>query len=368
LPKNFGVLPKNLPALLINFNMNIQFGNKATKALKQVYSKSENWEDEKFKNSEKTQMGIKFTNIPKLLNKMLFQRTNRKPKQDIPIIPFNKESFLTPTDSVKFVWYGHSVVLLRIGNKNILIDPMFGSNAAPIAPFAIKRFSTNTLQIIDDLPSIDAVLLTHDHYDHLDYKSIIKLKSKVSHYFVAMGIARHLEKWGINTKQIKEFDWWDTNVLDDIEISFTPSRHFSGRGVGGRDTSLWGGWAIKNKKQNIYYTGDGGYGKHFKEINEKLGPFDFTFVECGQYNENWHHIHMYPEESVQVAIDTNSKCIMPMHWAGFSLSTHPWNESVERFVKCAKNKQVNYIIPKLGEITEINSGKINSETWWKNIE
>ena len=180
---------------------------------------------------------------------------------------------------MKFIWYGHSVVLLRVANKTILIDPMFGTNAVPISPFPIKRFSDNTLDFIKTFPQIDLVLLTHDHYDHLDLESIELFTPKVKEYYVALGCSRHLEKWGITKGKIKEFDWWDRSNFEGIDITFTPTRHFSGRGLTDRAKCLWGGWVLQTAQENIYFSGDSGYGTHFKEVGARLGPFDFAFME-----------------------------------------------------------------------------------------
>lgn len=226
-------------------------------------------------------MDISLASLPKLLYKQIFDRKGREPKAKLPILPFDRNAFLTPSDKAKFVWYGHSVVLMRMNNKTILIDPMLGNDTSPIAPFATKRFSENALNVIDDFPEIDLLILTHDHYDHLDLDSIEKLKPKVKQYFVALGVERHLVKWGIPEAKITEFDWWDMQTFADISITFTPTRHFSGRGLTDRAKSLWGGWAFKTETENIWFSGDSGYGEHFKTVGEKLGPFDFAFMECG---------------------------------------------------------------------------------------
>jgi L-ascorbate metabolism protein UlaG (beta-lactamase superfamily) len=237
---------------------------------------------------------------------------------------------------MKALWYGHSAILMSINNLNLFIDPMLGPNAAPISPFSVKRFSDNTLNIIDDLPDIDLVLMSHDHYDHLDYSSILKLKLKTKHFYVALGVARHLKGWGIDESKITEFDWWDEKTFGDITITFTPTRHFSGRGLTDSAKSLWGGWTFKTPTENIWFSGDGGYGKHFLEIGKRLGPFDFAFMECGQYNELWHLIHMYP-----------------VHWGAFSLAQHSWTEPAERFVAEAKSKSISYCLPMLGELFDV---------------
>lgn len=338
-----------------------QFGGKLTKELIERYSQSPNWKNDKFENLEETNMSISLASMPKLLYKQFFENKGRMPETPIPVIPFNKEEFLKPSDKANFIWYGHSAILMRMNNKTILIDPMLGPDAAPIAPFKTARFSENTLRLIDDFPEIDLLLLSHDHYDHLDLASIERLKPKVKQYFTALGCGRHLEHWGIDSRKIKEFDWWSSSKFEGIEITFTPSRHFSGRGLRDRFKSLWGGWAFKTEGENIYFSGDGGYGKHFKEVGEKLGPFDFGFMECGQYNEQWHQIHMYPEEAIQAALDAKVKKVMAVHWAGFKLAQHTWQEPIERFSEAAQIKLTN-LTPQVGELC--NYSENFTERWW----
>ncbi len=347
--------------------MRKQFGGRFTKKHAEAYAASPQWDGKRFQNLEETTMEINFRTMPGLLRKQFCEREGREPKQKLPIQPFDKEAFLAPSDKVKFVWFGHSVVLLRLNGLTLLIDPMLGPDASPIAPFATKRFSEYTLEIIGHLPEIDLMLLTHDHYDHLDYDSIKKLKPKVKQYFVALGVARHLQSWGIDPAQIQEFDWWEQTKFEGIDITFTPSRHFSGRGITDRAKSLWGGWAIKTSTENILHSGDGGYGIHFKEIGKRLGSFDLAFVECGQYNELWHQIHMYPEESVQAAMDVQATCAVPVHWAGFALALHPWKEPVERFAAEANAKNIRFLTPEIGALVMPETGNKSVE-WWKQFE
>ena len=343
--------------------MKKQFGGKATEELVTGYSQSPQWRDGKFMNLEETNMNINLLNMPKLLFKQFFQTKGRAPKQPLPVIPFDEEPFMAPSHKAKFIWYGHSVMLIRVNEKTILIDPMFGHNAAPVAPFKIKRFSENTLDIINQLPPIDLLLLTHDHYDHLDLDSMERLIPKTKQFYVALGCARHLMKWGVDAQQIQEFDWWDSKVFEDIQITFTPTRHFSGRGLRDRAKSLWGGWVIKTENENIYFSGDSGYGAHFREVGERLGPFDFGMMECGQYNENWHQIHMYPEEAVQAAIDAKASKIMAVHWAGFSLAQHTWTDPIERFTKAAEELKIPASTPKIGELFSVKD--VITEAWWE---
>jgi|TARA_B110000879_G_C11172478_1_gene514266 L-ascorbate metabolism protein UlaG (beta-lactamase superfamily) len=342
-----------------------QFGGKVSTALKDTYSRSPQWKKKKFYNFERTGVDIRPWNVPKLIYRQIFDRKGRIPTKPLPVVVFDKEAFLAPSDKAKMIWFGHSVVLLRVDNKTILIDPMFGPNAAPVAPFSVARFSENTLAIIDELPEIDLMLLTHDHYDHLDLASMEKLMPKINNYYVALGAARHLVKWGVSNDQISEFDWWEDRLFEGIKITYTPTRHASGRAIQDQSCCLWGGWSIQSSNEKIWFSGDGGYGDHFKEIGERLGPFDFAFMECGQYNVLWHDIHLYPEESVQAAKDVDVRTIMPVHWAGFALAMHHWKEPVERFSAEAKKQSQAFIIPEIGELFNLNSK--SNKNWWKEL-
>lgn len=342
-----------------------QFGGKVTKELSARYEQSPNWKNGIFENQVETLMNISLKDIPGLLYEQLFDRKGRAPKIPIPIPSLDKEAFLA-SGQARFVWYGHSVVLMRMQGKTILIDPMFGPDAAPIAPFKAARFSENTLAILDELPPIDLVLLTHDHYDHLDLASFKRLMPNVPRYFVALGSARHLISWGVPESKITEFDWWDAQDFEGIRITFTPSRHFSGRGISDRAKSLWGGWTLKTDQENIYFSGDGGYGAHFKEVGERLGPFDFGLMECGQYNALWHAIHMYPEESVQAALDAGVRQAMAIHWGGFALAMHTWKDPIERFTQAAKDQNLPTNAPKIGAV--FSYANPATDPWWEGME
>lgn len=348
-------------------NYKKQFGGKINNELLEKLSQSPNWKKGKFRNIEHTSIDINLYNLPKLIKKQLFDKEGRFPKQNLPIIKFDKNTFLTKNNETKFIWYGHAVVLLRLNGLNILIDPMFGADTAPVAPFASKRYSENTLDIIDDLPEIDVLLLTHDHYDHLDLDSILKLKGKVKDYIVSLGSKRHFDAWEITNNNVTELDWWQGKEIGGVKFTFTPTRHSAGRGIKDRDQTLWGGWLMQAPNETLYFSGDGGYGNHFKEIGNYAKTVDFAFMECGQYNKLWHQIHMHPEETVQASFDVNAKKAMPYHWGGFALSTHHWKEPVKRFTTQATIKQLQYIVPQLGEIVNYKETKIY-KNWWEEFE
>ncbi|MGA9270572.1 MAG: MBL fold metallo-hydrolase [Lutimonas sp.] len=350
-----------IPAGIVYTRKNPQFGGRPTEKDLDRYSRSPQWKDGVFLNQSLTTMDVSLLSMPGLLKEFLSGRKKRQPLKPLKIESLNLERFEDESD--KFVWYGHSTVLFRVSGLNILVDPMFGPDASPIGPMRTRRFSENSLEVIDDLPKLDLVLLTHDHYDHLDYASIKKLKGKTDAFWVALGTQRHLVKWGIPQKKIKEFDWWEERELGALRVIFTPSRHFSGRGPFDRAKSLWGGWVIQTDQRNIYWSGDGGYDEHFKEIGEKYGPFDWGFMECGQYNEKWHQIHMYPEEAVMASQDAKVKTTIPVHWGAFSLALHDWTDPIERFSTEATAHQLSPCYPPLGHI--VSSDSEPAEPWWR---
>jgi L-ascorbate metabolism protein UlaG (beta-lactamase superfamily) len=324
------------------------------------------WNGNQFENLSTTSIDVNLRTIPGLLRAQLKNRKARSPQEPLEIKAFNIEKWNLETQIPKFIWFGHSTLLLQLNGKNLLVDPMFGPDASPIAPVKTERYSKDTLSIIDTLPDIDAILITHDHYDHLDYKSIKRLKKRVSKYYVAYGSGRHLKRWGIPENQIIEFDWWQDIHFDDIKITFTPSRHFSGRGLFDRSKSLWGGWIIQTDHHKVYLSGDGGYGDHFREIGRRFGPFDWAFIECGQYNELWKQIHMVPEESIMAASDIGAKVSIPVHWGAFTLALHNWKEPVKRFTTAAKQKEILCCTPELGAIIPWDPSP-TANNWWEKL-
>lgn len=348
-------------------NLSPQFGGVASKQQQELFSKSKHYKDGKFLNNGGVKMEMSFKDSFKAMWILFKSNSNAKPNKNIAVQKIDSITIANYNSKTRFIWFGHSTFLLQIKGKNLLIDPMFGDVPAPNPLLGNKRFSNRLPIEIEKLPSIDAVLITHDHYDHLDYESIQKLKSKVNMFYTPLGIGIHLLKWGVEKERIIELDWWQEIKFDELTIRCTPAQHFSGRGISDREKTLWCSWIIQSDEENLFFSGDSGYASHFKEIGDQYGPFDFAFMECGQYNNLWPLVHMLPEETAQAGLDIKAKKMMPIHWGAFKLASHSWTDPVERISKKAKELNVDLVIPKIGEIVEI--GLNNSEEiypWWRN--
>lgn len=356
--------------LVMNFDP--RFGGKLSEDRNALYSSSPNFKDGKFINKNELNVSpeITFSGFIEGLESLLSRDSTdlaTTPQNDLKVRQINRSDILSVKDSTRLVWFGHSTFLLQLENKNVLIDPMFGNVPSPYSWVGVKRFSTILPISIENLPKIDAVLLSHDHYDHLDYGSILKLKGKVEKFYTPLGIGMHLEKWGVQKERIVELDWWEEAKLDSLIFRCTPSQHASGRKFNAMSNTLWSSWIIKSNNMNLFFSGDGGYAEHFKEIGEKFGPFDFAMLECGQYNEQWPLLHMFPEQTAQAGKDIKAKQIMPIHWGAFRLSDHPWQEPVERLLTAAKKLDIPVIVPNIGEAILIETNiEYSNESWWEN--
>ena len=345
------------------------FGGDVTKERKLNYATSLQFENGKFVNTKRVNMDLGFSETLSLARKFFFTKVeNGRPKQDIQVTKIDSSSIANYNSPTRFVWFGHSSFLLQMNHKNILIDPMFSAVPAPHSLLGAKRFSSELPIEVKKLPKIDAVLISHDHYDHLDYESIQLLMDRVTKFYTPLGVGAHLEAWGVSKDRIVELDWWQETTFDELTFVNTPARHFSGRKFSNRQSTLWSSWVIKSDTENIFFSGDSGYDSHFKEIGAKYGPFDFAMMECGQYNKMWPDIHMFPEETAQAGIDLQAKKIMPIHWGAFKLAMHSWTDPVERVTIKANELNLPVITPKIGEAFLLGDAVINHQDWWKNQE
>ena len=260
-------------------------------------------------------------------------------------------------------WFGHSSVLLQLEGVNILIDPMFSQRSSPVQFAGPRRFSQPSVSI-SGLPRIDAVLLTHDHYDHLDKGTVKALAPKAERFIVSRGVERHLRRWGVDAGRITSLKWWESAFAGETEIVCTPSRHFSGRGLTDQNTVQWCSFVLRSGRHSVFISGDGSIGAHFDEIGKRFGGFDLALMECGQYNRSWHYSHLYPEESVSAAKRAGVRLAMPVHWGAFVLSDHGWDDPPERFCNEAAKQGLEVITPRLCETVCIG-GAPETGRWWR---
>ncbi|WP_229754295.1 MBL fold metallo-hydrolase [Fictibacillus barbaricus] len=333
---------------------------------KDTFSKHPHHENGKFLNQIKTDMTTDIRSMLPVLKEFLRGNPNRKPKKAVPIQRYAFPAQQTDSKT-KVTWFGHSAFLVELDGKRILLDPMFGTAPSPVPWFGNKRYSKELPFEIEELSQIDLVVYSHDHYDHLDYGTIKRIKQKVKQFVVPLGVAGHLKRWGVEPNRIQECNWWDEIKVAGVTLVSTPARHFSGRSLTDRNATLWCSWILSGTHSKIYFSGDSGYGPHFREIGEKYGPFDLTLMECGQYHEKWAAIHMMPEETVKAHIDVKGKMMIPIHWGAFSLSLHDWTEPVERAVKAAEIEGVSICTPQIGETVTLGSRNFPSSKWWRAI-
>jgi hypothetical protein len=264
--------------LWLVLNYHPVFGSKVTKEKLQTYEQSANFRAKKFINQIPTAMDSDFATTRTMLRDFIKGNPNRRPTKSFPLGAVEFPSGQSQNQT-KFTWFGHSALMLEVDGKTLLLDPMFGKAPSPFPVIGGKRYSRELPFKIEELPMIDAVVLSHDHYDHLDYGSIKKIKDKVRQFIVPLGVGGHLERWGVDPSLIQEHDWWDEFDYEGIQLACTPARHFSGRSLSDRNATLWCSWVIAGTQTKVYFSGDSGYGPHFQEIGDKYGPFDLTFME-----------------------------------------------------------------------------------------
>ncbi len=342
------------------------FGGDVSKERKIQYAASKNFKNGQFVNVKDVPKDPSFSEILTMTRKFFFTKVeNANPNKDLKVQKIDSAAITDYNSPTRLIWFGHSSFLLQMEGQNILIDPMFGDVPAPHPWLGNRRFSKVLPIEIEELPTIDAVLISHDHYDHLDYGSIKRLKNKVEMFYTPLGVGVHLQAWGIESERIVELDWWQDVSFKGLDFVCTPAQHFSGRKFSNRQSTLWASWVIKSDNNRIFFSGDSGYAPHFKEIGEKYGPFDFAMLECGQYNPMWPDVHMFPEETAQASIDLKAAHFMPIHWGAFKLAMHSWTDPAERVAKKAEELNISVLFPEIGEEIVIDSLQKNTNYWWK---
>jgi L-ascorbate metabolism protein UlaG (beta-lactamase superfamily) len=303
---------------------------------------------------------IDSSKIPRKINmfRMLFRPENKntRPAHLLPTRKANiEQAFPQEQNGLHITWLGHSSLLAQIDGVRILIDPVFANEVSPVPLLrSIRRFQENAPVSADELPFIDAVFISHDHYDHLNAETIIALAPKVGYFLMPSGVGQYLKMWGIDSEKIREYTWWEEGVIQGLskqKLRFVcaPARHFSKRSLFENNRTLWASWVFIGHAHRLFYSGDTSYGFHFKQIGHHYGPFDVTLIENGQYNINWPYSHILPEDGVQAHLDLRGKSMLPVHWGSFTLSTHDWQEPIERVTRAAEAKGVHLLKPQVGE-------------------
>jgi L-ascorbate metabolism protein UlaG (beta-lactamase superfamily) len=327
---------------------------------------SPNYRDGKFQNLEPTQQLTNDKPMIALFFKMLFGKRldNAKPREALPTVKTDLKS-LDRAENV-FVWFGHSSCFIQIDGKRFLIDPVFHS-ASPFS-FTNKPFKGTDIYTASDLPDIDYLLISHDHWDHLEYRTVLTLKDKATKIVTGLGVGEHFEYWGFEPSHIIELDWNDSiAIADGFTLHCLPARHFAGRFLR-RNPSLWVGFLLQTPSKTVYISGDGGYGKHFAEIARRFPSIDFAVLENGQYSQNWQYIHTQPDLLPETVRDLQPKRFVTVHNSKYSLSDqHRWYEPLARIAAVAERDSLPLLTPKIGEKVDLDDAGQRFERWWEKV-
>ena len=298
----------------------------------------------------------------------LFGDQTRVPPSVIPISAVPPESIhAEPLTALRAIWLGHSSVYIELDGLRLLVDPVFSDYASPLNGIGPKR--THPLPIaLADLPRIDVVMISHDHYDHLDMRTIQYLSSKGTQFLVPLGVGAHLDEWEIPESRITELDWWESTEIAGLTIVCTPAQHYSSRGIFDYKETLWSSWSVIGPKHRVFYSGDSGFSNHFRLIGDRLGPFDLSIMKIGQYGPgaSWIYSHMNPEDAIDAHLAVRARRMLPVSWATFNIAFHDWDEPIRRAVQAANENNVDLVTPRVGDV--VIAGKpFSSYPWWEEV-
>ncbi|HDS1530767.1 TPA: MBL fold metallo-hydrolase [Stenotrophomonas maltophilia] len=290
------------------------------------------------------------------------EKGQTRPPGAVPVVKSDLKALDRAQDLV--VWLGHSSYFVQLGGQRLLIDPVFSANAAPI-PGANEAFQGTNLYTADDMPEIDALLISHDHYDHLDYPTVRALQPKVRQVIVGLGVGAHFERWGYDMSHVREADWNEVVALTpQVQVHVTPARHYSGRTFT-RDQSLWVGFALVSPERRFFFSGDSGYGPHFSDIGQRLGPFDLAALDAGQYDPRWANVHMNPEQAPQAAEDLRARVLMQAHVGRFSIAPHDWDDPFKRLAAASQGHSYALWTPEIGQPVYLDGRAQSFAAWWE---
>lgn len=348
------------------FMMQPQFGRLPSGERLAKIKQSPNYNGKSFDNLSETPDLAEGVSYYTVMKDFFFNKSKReKPAKPLPSQKHDL-LHLDPTEDI-VVWFGHSSYFMQIDGKTILVDPVFSGHASPVN-FTTKAFAGADVYDVKDFPEIDYLFISHDHWDHLDYKTVLELKPKVKKVITGLGTGEHFERWGFDMATVEERDWnEEVNFGEGFKVIVTPGRHFSGRTFT-RNKAIWASFVLTTPTMKVFLGGDSGYDTHFKAIGDQFGPFDLVLLECGQYNEYWKYIHMMPEQVVQAAQDLKAKRLMPVHWAKFSLALHAWDEPIKRVTALAETANMPLLTPMIGEKVNLNDSTYVPSQWWEGLE
>ncbi|WP_337044623.1 MBL fold metallo-hydrolase [Emticicia sp. 17c] len=343
-------------------NLAKKFGQFPDKKRKAYFNTLSNYKNGQFQNQVLTPALAEGANMAKVLWNFFGKHPDTEPKKIIETVETDLKNI--PSTEQVLVWFGHSSYFIQADGKKFLVDPVFSGNASPV-PNSIRPFAGTNFTQAEDIPELDVLFISHDHWDHLDYETVQKLQPKVNKVVCGLGVAQHFEYWGWDKDKIIEKNWYESADLGNgFQVTLTPARHFSGR-LFARNISLWTSFVLQTPSKKIFLGGDSGYGPHFKEIGEKFGPFDLAIMECGQYNQQWPYIHSFPEEIIEEVKDLKASNFIPVHNSKFKLAQHPWYEPLQRVTVAAEAAKMPIITPRIGEKVDLNdTGKVWRK-WWQ---
>ncbi|QSQ27101.1 MBL fold metallo-hydrolase [Pyxidicoccus parkwayensis] len=325
---------------------------------------SRQFSDGRFRNTAPVAPGIQGNPLP-ILGEYFFGGTNRTPPAPLPVESPLETWARKPDSGFRVTWLGHSTMLLELDGARILTDPVWGERASPMSFAGPKRFHPAPVPL-EALPKVDAVLLSHDHYDHLCRPTIAKLAKLRVPFITALGVGAHLEAYGVAPELITELDWWEETRVGPVGFTAAPAQHFSGRGMGDRNRTLWASWVLTTDKRRVFFSGDTGLTSEFEEIGRRHGPFDLVMLEVGAWHPSWGGIHLGPENALKAHAMLGGGTLMPVHWGTFNLALHAWDEPAETLLRLADEQKVRLFTPRLGSAVE--PGHVELVTpWWREV-
>jgi len=325
---------------------------------------SRQFADGRFRNTAAVGPGLQGNPLP-LLGEYFFGGAKRTPPAPLPLLS-PLETWARRLDSgFRVTWLGHSTLLLELDGARILTDPVWGERASPMSFAGPKRFHPAPVPL-ESLPELDAVLVSHDHYDHLCRATITALAKRRVPFITALGVGAHLEAYGVAPEFITELDWWEETRVGPVGFTATPSQHFSGRGLGDRNQALWASWVLTTDRRRVFFSGDTGLTSEFEEIGRRHGPFDLVMLEVGAFHPSWGGIHLGPENALKAHAMLGGGLLMPVHWGTFNLALHAWDEPAETLLRLASQQRVRLFTPRLGAAME--PAHVEAATpWWREV-